>query len=308
MAAVLWGEREPAGAAPQFASGAYPSSGAMILRAHSPALALGDIPSNYLAMDIGDHGGWHGHYDKLNIVLWGHKQMLAEDPGCISYGNPAHHEWYKQTLSHNTLIVDGKSQAEASGELFAFSSSKDMVIGSAGAGAIYAGVQAGRAVALSGDVVLDALWANSDDEHLYEWVFHSRGDFSCALAGEAAAAPAGDGYKWVPDWHRAAHAGQWQATWIRDSVRLDVHHFSPPGELWNGTGMAQPPPDKYKLVSNRVKARNVLFATVMTMTPVGQEPPAVSLSQAEILADGRIAMMAVVNGKTYILNAETQKR
>lgn len=308
MAAVLWGEREAAGAAPLFASGAYPSSGAVILRAQSPALPPGDIPSNYLAMDIGAHGGWHGHYDKLNIVLWGHNKMLAEDPGCISYGNPAHHEWYKQTLSHNTLVVDGKSQAAAEGELFAFGSSNDMVICSAGAGAIYAGVQAGRAVALSGDVVLDALWANSDDEHLYEWVFHSRGNFSSGLASEAAAAPAGDGYKWVPDWRRAAHDGHWRATWTRETVRLDVYQFSAPGELWNGTGMAQPPPEKFKLVSNRVKTRNVLFATIMTLSPLGQEPPDFTLTQAEILADGRIAMTAVVAGKTYTLCADTRRR
>lgn len=308
MAAVLWGEREAVGTAPRFESGVYPSSGAAILRSQSPALPHMAIPSNYLAMDIGAHGGWHGHYDKLNIVLWGHNQMLAEDPGCISYGNPAHHEWYKQTLSHNTLVVDGKSQAEAQGELFAFSSSDDMVICSAGAGAIYAGVQAGRAAALSGDVVLDALWANSDDEHLYEWVFHSRGELSSAWTGEAAEAPAGDGYKWVPDWRRAKHAGHWQATWIRDTVRLDVHQFSAAGELWNGTGMAQPPPEKYKLVSNRVKARKVLFATVMTLTPAGQEAPDVTLSQAELLDSGHIAMTAVVAGKTYTLYAETKRR
>jgi hypothetical protein len=308
MAAVLWGEREPAGAAPAFTSGAYPHSGAVILRSQTPALPPGDIPSNYLAMDIGAHGGWHGHYDKLNIVLWGHGQMLAEDPGCISYGNPAHHEWYKQTLSHNTLVVDGKSQAEAEGELFAFSSSDGMTICSAGAGAIYPGVQAGRALALSGDVLLDALWAHSDEEHLYEWVFHSRGRFSSAFAGEAAEAPTGDGYKWVPDWRRASHDGHWQAAWTCGNVQLELHQFAAAGELWNGTGMAQPPPEKFHLVSNRVKARKVLFATIMTLTPVGQERPAVALRQAEILADGRIMMQAVVADKSYSLCTETRAR
>ena len=47
------------------------------------------IPENYLALDYGPHGGGHGHPDKLGFVLYGRGTLLAEDPGCIAYGNPA---------------------------------------------------------------------------------------------------------------------------------------------------------------------------------------------------------------------------
>jgi len=54
--------------------------------------------------------GWHGHYDKLGHVLFARGGVLGVDPGTQSYAAPTHTTWDKVTLSHNTVVVDEKTQ------------------------------------------------------------------------------------------------------------------------------------------------------------------------------------------------------
>ena len=59
------------------------------------------------------YGGGHAHFDKLSFVLFGHGKELAVDRGSAAsqaYRLPIHRAWYKATLSHNTVLVDGQSQ------------------------------------------------------------------------------------------------------------------------------------------------------------------------------------------------------
>ena len=42
--------------------------------------------------------------------------MWGLDPGSINYGVPLHREWYRSTIAHNTVTVDGALQAEKDGQ------------------------------------------------------------------------------------------------------------------------------------------------------------------------------------------------
>src|SRR5690606_28310327 len=66
-------------------------------------------------MDFGPHGGAHGHFDKLGIVLYGLGQALLPDPGRLDYGVPLHHQWYKTTIAHNTIGRNGELQKPDNG-------------------------------------------------------------------------------------------------------------------------------------------------------------------------------------------------
>ena len=104
--AFLFGApRLPKVAAPRLVSAVFPEAGYATLR--SPTDDLTAI------MKFGPHGGGHGHYDKLNFVLFSHGIMLADDPGTHFYGLPIHREWDSMTIAHNTISVDGQRQAQA---------------------------------------------------------------------------------------------------------------------------------------------------------------------------------------------------
>lgn len=85
-----------------------PNTGAAIVRTSS---------KDYLLVDAGPHGGWHGHYDKFSMIFFSHDQLLMFDRGTVPYRLPQHAEFFKRTLSHNAVMIDGLCQNEANGTL-----------------------------------------------------------------------------------------------------------------------------------------------------------------------------------------------
>jgi len=77
----------------------------------------------YILMDYGVAGGGHGHLDKLNLVIFCLGEEFAPEPGRASYALPLRQDWYVQTLSHNTVLVNQSSQQLVDGELDFFKTS-----------------------------------------------------------------------------------------------------------------------------------------------------------------------------------------
>lgn len=67
-------------------------------------------------VDAGPHGwgnGGHGHADALSLQLIAHGRAWLTDPGTASYAREkTERDCFRGTSAHNTLEVDGKSQAE----------------------------------------------------------------------------------------------------------------------------------------------------------------------------------------------------
>lgn len=159
------------GPAPKLESHVFPGAGHAILRAQGEAGLTA-------ALTFGPYGGFHGHFDKLSFVFFGHGRELGVDPGRAAsqaYRLPIHTHWYKATLSHNAVLVDGKPQAPAKGELLGFSAGHGSASVVASCTEAYPGVTHRRALVLMSDylLVLDDL--TSDVEHQYDWTYHNRG-------------------------------------------------------------------------------------------------------------------------------------
>ena len=289
--ALLYGADNVSEELPALKSRIFHSAGTAILRSGNG--------ENYLALDFGEHGGGHGHPDKLNFVLWGKKTLLAEDPGSIAYGNPAHAGFYKQTVSHNTILVDGKSQSPATGELecSAFDESGGLVV--ATAGKAYAGVTIRRAMALVGDLVLDMVHCSSDEPHQYDWLFHCRGEMSCAADFQPAkSSPEGQGLEWIDAWRSIQSPGPWTATW-RESpeVGLTVSQSTGPSTLFAGIGRGNPPTVRPPLVMSRQTGKEALFLTAMGI--LGDEDAALQVESPEVA--GAMTVAATFHGQRVLL-------
>ena len=318
MEYALWGRPVPASAAFEPpVSRDFGATGLAVLRSRSPA-AKGPLPDNMVAMDYGPHGGWHGHHDKLSLMLWGRGRLWAEDPGCISYGNPRHWGWYRATLAHNTLARGGVNQLFAQGRRIGFAARGNVAVVAAEAGAAFPKVTARgpsvrRATALVDDVVLDFVDVRGDSGGSWEWAFHARGAQTVSVKDMAAvemAAPAFDvrdyaqveaaqdmdHWLWVEDVREGAHGGAWHAVWRQGGDALHLFQRSSAGRLRTGTGPAQPPPETFRLAVNRVTGRNVAFRTVMTLDGTAD----VRIGD-EIARDGWRGFSAEVGGRRFEL-------
>ena len=103
------------GGLPRPRSSVLPHSGFAMVRSDDP-LARQSVA----LLKFGPHGGLHGHPDKLALTLYAGGRPAAVDLGSQGYGIVLHRQWYRQTVSHNTVLVSGRSQPAATGTLLHF--------------------------------------------------------------------------------------------------------------------------------------------------------------------------------------------
>jgi len=268
----------------------FPASGVAILRSD-------ELEPTVVTLDYGPHGGGHGHPDKLGIILHGAGRELAPDPGSIQYGAPLHTEWFKTTLSHNTVLVDSQPQAPCTGELLEFRANGVVQVASARADDAYPGVRFSRTIALlSGSAVVDICRVESDGEHVYDWTFHCAGSFASPLPFEGLPAPLGEsnGYQHVSSPRIARTGSGWTACWHDQGAGVCLAMAGAPGsEVFAGNGPGNPPPLMLPMVIVRQKAKGALFTAAYVV--YRGDAPDVRIS-ASASAANALQVSVVVNG------------
>ncbi len=227
-----------------------------------------------LAVRFGRHGGGHGHPDKPGIVLHAAGMLMAVDPGSIAYGVPLHQQWYRQSVAHNTVVVDSKSQSTADGTLETWEAGEGKAALVATANEAYPGVKMRRSLSLAAkgrqSTITDAFEVSSDGEHSYDWVLHVEGQLSSSLKF-APCEPAGDanGYQHITGWQCAATDSDWEATWTNGSARLVLRMKGAPGtRVYRGVGPGRNPTDGVPLVLVRRRGMGTTFDSTLAAASV----------------------------------------
>ena len=153
-----------------------------------------------LAMKYGGHGLGHGHFDKLQFMFYDQGEDVVTDYGYARWVNietkyggrylPENNSYAKQTVAHNTLVVDGISQnggnrqaadkVHANRHFFDGSDSEVQVM-SATSDDHYKGMSMQRTMFLIKDqrldypVVVDIYRVESDKQHQYDMPIHYKG-------------------------------------------------------------------------------------------------------------------------------------
>lgn len=175
----------------QLTDGAHGNQGAIaILRTPTGDSEL-SLLFKYAAQGLG-----HGHYDKLSYVLYNGANEVLQDYGSVRWVNidqkqggvylPENKTWAKQTIAHNTILVDQKSHFEGKYELaenaysngyFFNVSDPSCQVSSAKDTNAYKNVQLHRTLFLINDkefgspILIDLFCAYSNQQHNYELPF-----------------------------------------------------------------------------------------------------------------------------------------
>jgi len=155
---------------------------------------------SYLLMKYGTHGGGHGHFDQLSILMFDVDRQVLTDYGYARWINiepksggrylPENKTYANQTIAHNTVVVDGKSQnggnsKEAdnySGKRHFFDGNNhSLQVVSAVAENCYDGVKMQRTIfwvtdsTLTDPIIVDLFFLLSDQKHSYDYSVHLGG-------------------------------------------------------------------------------------------------------------------------------------
>lgn len=189
------GKAEPFAYAPmRLRDGADGTHGALdILRASSDPDDLTVVAKNT------SQGLGHGHFDKLGLLVYDAGYEILRDYGAARFLNveakygghylPENNSFAKQSIAHNTIVVDETSHFEGSTQtgnqhspnLGSFSVSENLQITSAEIDTAYGDVTFDRTVALIKDaafprpIIVDLLEAHSENSHQYDLPFYYNG-------------------------------------------------------------------------------------------------------------------------------------
>ncbi|WP_430813966.1 alginate lyase family protein [Carboxylicivirga sp. RSCT41] len=157
--------------------------------------------SQTVTMKYASQGMGHGHFDRLTISFYDQGKEILQDYGAARYVNveykhggrylPENKTWARQTIAHNTLVVDKDSQSEGKvkvasshhSEPWVFDASKaEVKVMSAKENKAYEGVNMHRTIALlnipelSNDaIILDLYRVESKRQHKYHLPYYYMG-------------------------------------------------------------------------------------------------------------------------------------
>jgi len=212
--------------------------------------ALGILRSDQQALILKAtaQGMGHGHFDKLNWLFYDNGHELVSDYGAARFLNvvskngghylPENQSWAKQTIAHNTLVVDERSHfndrlslAEQHHPVQLLFDLKDHVqVMAASMSGAYPDVEFTRTLAMIDDpsldapVVLDVLKVNAGEDHQYDLPLHFQGQITNINreleANTQQWKPLGKANGYQHLWLRAktmADAGTAQLSWLKDN-------------------------------------------------------------------------------------------
>jgi hypothetical protein len=216
--ALLYGRPQLGQAAtPEWQTQYYDASNLVAMRSGADDTSL-QVTFNYMGYE-----GGHSHADQLSLVIYGLGIPLFPDAGSIKYREPEQEGWFKQTLAHNTLVVDGVSQERASAaEMRQFVTANGGQIATVAHSDLYPGVFLTRTVLMNDDYLIDIFNADSAEMHTYDWVYHNVGAFSTDdIDFQPAEVKPGEsgGYEYLREVETAVSHEDWQGDWMITSKR-----------------------------------------------------------------------------------------
>lgn len=150
-------------------------------------------------LKFGTHGMGHGHFDQLGILFYHNGNEILADYGAARYHNipqkfggrylPENDTWANQSIAHNMVVVDEKTQYDNSdrladehhGEGLYFINTDSVKAAAASNKTAYPGVALQRHLAMVhlqniGTVTLDINIATGEKNHQFDLPYHYKGD------------------------------------------------------------------------------------------------------------------------------------
>ena len=257
-----------------------------------------DVEDIYLLLDYGPHGGTHGHPDRLSIILYANGRLQAPDfgHGC-DYRLPEWREWYQQTVSHNTVVVDGQSQ-HTGARLNLFYTSPRAKIADASPVTdrwsddvpFQVSGRMRRTVALLDESFLVDIFRVQQGQ-VYDWVYHNFGTFETDSERTEPEARLGDvnGYQHIRNARRRKIAAEsWSGSWLSEGQGLKLTLVGAGDmEIITGDGLGPQIDETMPLLIARSTRRDTIFKAVLE--PFRGEP---SIRRIEELAVERVSSFA----------------
>ncbi len=216
-----------------------------------------------LFMKYGLNSPSHAHPDIMNIELTYKSYLVTRDMSNPGYQSRLYKEWFKKTISHNTVVTDFKNIEKTIQADEVFYTNTNIM---AKSNNIYPGVNYKRDVSLNDNGFSDEFSVSSVDEHIYDYVFHLEKEFSLTSKLNLRKTQIGhndNGYQYLTDIYEVLDFDG-NLEFIRDSDHFKFH-FDEINEkkVFIMKSFDNPINNKRTTIIVRSKAKNTIFKLKM---------------------------------------------
>lgn len=84
--------------------------------------------NNAMLLKHSPYGGEHDHYDRLSFILVREGKEILPDLGTTGYGAELHYGYYKNSATHNTLVVNQQNQSPINPKLLNYEQTNELTL------------------------------------------------------------------------------------------------------------------------------------------------------------------------------------
>jgi len=238
-------------------------------------LRRGSGPAASCAMiDYGQHGGHHGHPDKLNLLLFALGSELLPDIGRITYSVPEYETWARTTVAHNTLTLDERNQQPDTGRLLYFHDGAECAAALTASDGAYPGRALRRFTVLTDSLLIDVLAVRGAQPARCDSLLHAIGVPATTLPLTERTEPLGktNGYQHLSQLRAGAGAARMDFTYtLPNAHAYRLCCLGDEGtQVFTGQGIGYRLTERVPFVLRRRETAATAFITVIDLSGDGR--------------------------------------
>lgn len=279
---------------------ALPYTQSVTMRGTGLSIIRQDEDQSYSSLDYGHYGGGHGHPDRLQLTFFAKGRRWLTDYGTGQYYFD-NLKWYRSTLSHNTVVVDGGNHEAVCGTETLFKEEKEFTLAEAVVKDIKPGVTMSRTlIKFREGPLLDYVEMISHVEHDYDYVLHGSGELE--LMNQEACPPflpAAGSYAFLEDVQSFKVLEDVQAVFQDGEGRLRLHMLGQdPAFVYTARSYGSPHKltQRFPLIGVRTRAACCHFVTLLEALEGAEERKAVTFERVR-----QNACILMTKDRTYTI-------
>jgi len=238
----------------------------------------------YLMLKAMPYGGEHDHYDRLGISFSAFGRGTCEDFGTAAgYGSPLHYGYFKNTASHNTVVINGENMApcDTCVNEYRVNAPDDIYLDAETlppeeyemldsftikqwSDEAYRGVRMRRVISWHDKYFIDVFSVKSDNALRKEWTLHIDARFVSPREGRYVNGISSTGAQsYIKNAYIASHKGVTKLHYEASDYNVDVHTLADGLDIVNAEGPNNPADKKLSYLIERTSAECPVYVNVI---------------------------------------------
>lgn len=247
----------------------------------------------FLVFKATPYGGEHDHYDRLSLSFSAFGKDVCADLGtAVGYGSPYHYTYFKNTATHNTVVINGQNMAPAPTKVNAYieNAPDDIILDAQTDWTVdydmpdsftlkhwsdesYNGVKMRRIIRWFDKFFIDVFIVDTPHELTKDWTWHIRGTACDSKHGPSLDFSDCDTpQRFLHDVYNAV--GQCdiiKSTYLCDDFLLDIHTDCSLCNMIHALGPDNPLTGNISYQLERTTAKKAVFVNVIEAHRKGEE-------------------------------------